>query len=298
MREERLTALGVRRSGGRYQLVGDLEPLLARDQPESVLVVGLGLRGLTAAGMLAAARGLDLGFVRSHQKEHGTGRVLDGAEPGEKALVVVAHPEDRALLEHVPQPIEHLLLLDDAAGLAPAALPAGVSPPPADPVDPADHLDVLHGSYRTSSGFEVERYIETVRAACTYQVAAQFSSLLEPVLAGLGRVCAIAHGGALLAAVAASRRGMVADLFHPPHADGRISFTGPTCFLDDYIMIGTAQRNACLAVAEPERKKSRFVAVYGPVESVDFGEQRAEVLVVAEAAQRAPVSPFHPTEAP
>jgi hypothetical protein len=248
--------------------------------------------------MLAAARGLDLGFVRSHQKEHGTGRVLDGAEPGGKPLVVVAHPEDRALLAYVPQPIEHLVLLGDAADLAPAVLPAGVSPPPAHPVDPADHIDVLHGSYRTSSGFEVERYIETVRAACTYEVAVQFSSLLEPILPGPGGVCAIAHGGALLAAVAATRRGLVADLFHPPHAGGRISFEEPTCFLDDYIMIGAAQRAACLAVAAPERKKSRFVAVYGPVESVDFGEQRAEVLVVAEAAQRAPASPFHPTEAP
>lgn len=298
MREEQSTGLGVRRSGGRYQLVGDLEPLVSRNLPESALVVGLGLRGLTAAAVLAAAGGLDLGFVRSHQKQHGTGRILDGADPGGKPLVVLAHPEDRGLLELVAPSIEQLVLLDDPADLAPAVLPADLVPPPADPVDPADYIEVLHGAYRTSSGFEVERYVETVRASCTYRVAAQFASMLEPTLRGVEGVCAIAHGGALLAAVAGIRRGLVADLFHPPHAENnQISFAEPTCFLDDYIMIGAAQRTACLAVHAQVRKKSRFVAVYGPVKTVDFGEQRADVLVVTDAGERAPSSPFHSTEA-
>lgn len=291
-RMSELTTLTARHRSGRVQVVGDLAPALDEALPDDAVFVGLGLDGLVVAATLAAVHGRDVAFVRSHQKEHGTGRVLDGAVTDDRPLVIVTGRQGLALTDRLPSDqVTKTLLLAGPTDAPAAVLPPGTTAPQVPRVDPAEHVHVLEGSFRTSSGFQVSRYVETLQSACTYPVAATFADRLLPGLAGITTICGIAHGGALLAAVTAARRGAVADLFWPHGADGEVAFHQPTCFLDDYIMIGAAQRRACLTVEATQRARSRFIAVYGPVPSVDFGDQQAEVLVVTEGGAAPPPSP-------
>jgi orotate phosphoribosyltransferase len=276
-----LRGVAVARIAGRHQLVGDLEALLAAGEgARSVGLVALGARGLTAGMNLATGLGASLSFVRSNQKSHGAGRVIDGAHLPDEPPLVVCHADDLHLADLLPRRPRRTLILGEATGLSAAAWPTGFLVPDAPPLKLRQQVDYLQGQFVTSSGREVQTYVETLQAAFTFDVAREFAGRLD--VGDLTGFCAIAHGGALAAAVLAALHGRVADLFLVQTADRSIEFESPVCFVDDYVGEGNAARAACLALPASARASSHFWAMYGFVPQVDFGENRVRVLTPLE----------------
>jgi hypothetical protein len=223
----------IEHAGGVRAVCGDLQVLGEIVSPGAI---GYRLGGHLAAATASAMRGLDGGFLRVRQKEHGTRQLLDGAVSRDAVRQVwccaseVTACAAAVAATAVPGGVP-IVVVEDRKATGRFSPLRGFEPlPPARSQPLRDAVVRMTGQFTLSSGREAAFYWETLPAAHMYAVAVQAAG--RP-----GRPAGVGHGGAYLgavAALAAAKAPIVVD----PNDVVVPTLDGPGLLLDDFVTTG------------------------------------------------------------